>query len=769
MKKLSILSLSLLTLLCNGCIIDEVVTTGSISGVVKDAQTKGALENVSVALSPGGLSKLTGKDGAYAFGELEAKEYTLTFTKQEYISVSKESTVQARANNIVDISLVLEPVVPILKINHKSLDFGKDSETLSLEISNTGKGSLDWRIEQESSWFSCSPSAGSTGKEKSTVVVTVSRTQKEKGTYRQTFSIASNGGREDVTVTMEVAGANLAYEPLELDFGKLTTSLPLLLTNKGTNTINYTVETSNNWIIPEKTSGRITTTDKLNVLVSRESLSAGDYNGSLVLKSGNESYAIPVKMTISPNSKPVISINPVSEITTNSVTLSGVIADVGRSEITKHGFCLSASPNPTVSDLNFNLGDCSVPKSFEKIVSDLQPNTTYYAKAYAENSFGISYSAQISFTTPGIPVTDVSLNKTSLSLPAGSTEQLTATVSPSDASNKAVSWTSSDTRVATVSSTGLVTGVSNGSATITVTTADGNMKVNCYVTVTIPPIPVTDVLLNKTSLSLGIGATEQLTATVLPSNATDKKVRWSSSNLLVATVSSTGLVTGVSDGSATITVTTADGNKKATCNVSVISPISVTGVSLNKTSIPLGINATEQLTATVFPSNATNKNVSWESSNTTVASVSANGLVTGKAEGSATITVITQDGNKTATCTVTVTGEKGGTTGTLTWKLSNGTLTISGTGAMPHYSSNNNAPWSYYRESITNVIIGNGVANIGNLAFCYYYYYYNNTYNSYTNLKSITISNTVTKIGSYAFYGSSLESVTIPNSVTEIG
>jgi hypothetical protein len=268
--------------------------------------------------------------------------------------------------------------------------------------------------------------------------------------------------------------------------------------------------------------------------------------------------------------------------------------------------------------------------------------------------------------------------------------------------------------------------------------------------------------LNKTSLALTVGSTEQLNAIVSPSNATDQSVTWSSSNSSVATVSPTGLVTGISNGSATITVTTSDGNKQARCSVSVTIPsVSVIGVSLNKTSLSLGIGATEQLTATVSPSNAADKNVRWDCSNPNVASVSSNGLVTGKAEGLATIVVATQDGNNTATCTVTVTDEKGGTTGTLTWKLSGGTLTISGTGAMPHYGSNY-APWNNYRQSITNIIIENGVTNIGNYAFGDSSYYY-------TNLKFVTIANTVTKIGNYAFYYSSLEAVTIPNSVTGIG
>ena len=164
---------------------------------------------------------------------------------------------------------------------------------------------------------------------------------------------------------------------------------------------------------------------------------------------------------------------------------------------------------------------------------------------------------------------------------------------------------------------------------------------------------VTGVSLNKTSTTIEKGKSETLTATVAPSNATNKSVTWSSSNTNVATVSN-GVVTAKSAGTATITVKTADGSKTATCKVTVKNPtVSVTGVSLNKTSTTIETGKSETLTATVTPSNATNKSVTWSSSNTNVATVS-NGVVTAKSVGTATITVKTADGSKTATCTITV-------------------------------------------------------------------------------------------------------------------
>jgi uncharacterized repeat protein (TIGR02543 family) len=167
-------------------------------------------------------------------------------------------------------------------------------------------------------------------------------------------------------------------------------------------------------------------------------------------------------------------------------------------------------------------------------------------------------------------------------------------------------------------------------------------------------VSVTGVSLNKSSTTVIVGGKETLTATVAPNNATNKNVTWSSSDATKATVSN-GEITAIAAGSAVITVTTADGNKTATCNVTVsATAVAVTGVSLNKSSTSITVGETEILTATITPSGATNQNVNWSSSNTAVATVNG-GTVTAVSAGSATITVSTVDGNRTATCSVTVT------------------------------------------------------------------------------------------------------------------
>jgi len=253
-----------------------------------------------------------------------------------------------------------------------------------------------------------------------------------------------------------------------------------------------------------------------------------------------------------------------------------------------------------------------------------------------------------------IPVTGVTLDKDKLELDQGTTAQLKATVLPENATNKNVTWSSSDESIATVDQNGNVIAKNPGTATITVTTEDGSKTDTCEVIVTENTIHVTSVTLDKDKLELVQGKNTQLKATVLPENATNKNVTWSSSDESITTVDQNGNVTAKNPGTATIHVTTDDGGYTAYCVVTVSAKIPVTGVTLDKDKLELAQGGTGQLTAYVLPENATNKKVIWSSSDLSIASVDQNGNVTAKTVGNVTITVTTDDGGYTATCDVTV-------------------------------------------------------------------------------------------------------------------
>ena len=250
-----------------------------------------------------------------------------------------------------------------------------------------------------------------------------------------------------------------------------------------------------------------------------------------------------------------------------------------------------------------------------------------------------------------IPVTGVTLDKEETGLVEGEEVTLVATLAPENATEKTVEWSSSDKKVATVKD-GKVTAVAPGTATITVKTVDGSKTATCKVTVEKKGIPVNKVTLNKTSQTLEIGSEVTLVATVSPSNATNKKLTWSSSNSEVATVDQNGKVKAVKAGTASITVTTEDGGKKATCAVTVNNK-AVSTITLNKSSLSLKETQTAQLTATISPANATDQTLTWTSSNNSVAVVDKTGKVTALKAGTATITAKSSN-NKTATCSVTV-------------------------------------------------------------------------------------------------------------------
>ena len=262
----------------------------------------------------------------------------------------------------------------------------------------------------------------------------------------------------------------------------------------------------------------------------------------------------------------------------------------------------------------------------------------------------------VTVTASNIAVASVAMNPVTASIAVGGTSQLTGSISPANATNQGKTWSSSNTAVATVSTSGVVTGLSAGTATVTVKTLDGAKTATCAVTVTASNIAVASVAMNPITASIAVGATRQLTGSISPTNATNKAKTWSSSNTAVATVSASGVVTGVKVGTATITVKTLDGAKTATCAVTVTaSNIAVASVAMNPITASIAVGGTRQLTGSISPTNASNQGKTWLSSNTAVATVSTSGLVRAVSAGTATVTVKTLDGAKTATCLVTVT------------------------------------------------------------------------------------------------------------------
>ena len=247
-----------------------------------------------------------------------------------------------------------------------------------------------------------------------------------------------------------------------------------------------------------------------------------------------------------------------------------------------------------------------------------------------------------------IPVSSVSISQPAAEMIEGETVQLQATVLPADATDKKVIWASSKQSVATITDKGLVTAIAEGTSTVTATA--GGKTATCQITVSKRVVEVTSVTLNKETLELVEGGEETLTATVLPENATDKTVEWSSSSPDIASVDG-GKVSAIKEGDAVITAKA--GTKSATCKVVVTkSFIAVESIELDTTTLELAEGETSILVATVRPHNATDKTVTWVSSDDSVVTVDNDGKVKAIKEGKAAI--VAKAGEKTAKCEVTV-------------------------------------------------------------------------------------------------------------------
>ena len=391
-----------------------------------------------------------------------------------------------------------------------------------------------------------------------------------------------------------------------------------------------------------------------------------------------------------------------------------------------------------------------------------------------------------------VPTDSVTLDKTSLELPVGDSYTLTATVKPDNAADKNVIWSSSDQSVASVTN-GKVTALKQGTATI-IAECSGK-KAECKVTVT---VPVSGISLDRSELSIAVGESTTLTATITPADATDKTVTWASSKPDIASVDK-GTIKALKAGTATITAEC--NGKKAECKVTVTVPI--TGISLDKSELTLAVGEVSTLKATVTPSDATDKSITWTSSNTSVATVKG-GTITALKGGTTTITA--ECGGKKAECKVVVTIPVSGiyldketlsiavgetstlkatitpanaTNQTITWTSSNegivkvneGTVkgVQSGTATITAVNSGFSASCSVTVTMADNVITYTSTDGKVVTPYNIYAFGVNIISNEYTDgLGTIVFDGPVTMIGSCAFEECKLKTICLPNTVTRI-
>ena len=262
-----------------------------------------------------------------------------------------------------------------------------------------------------------------------------------------------------------------------------------------------------------------------------------------------------------------------------------IIMPVNKGSATDQAYLrIYTSTMPTDYRITTLMHDCQYRLSvaWQNVGYNQPTHASYYigsvALATDESGNTLNYLApavpytKVTYSAPEqVAVTGMTLEKKSIEVEKGKTETINAIITPENATRKGITWTSSDTNVATVTN-GVVKGISAGTATITATTKDGNFTDTCEVTVM--QNAVTGIRISEKLIDLGMGYKKQITATVMPDDATDKSVEWTSENPEIATVSGNGTITGKSYGRTVITATTTDGGYTAKCVVRV-KPIDV--------------------------------------------------------------------------------------------------------------------------------------------------------------------------------------------------
>lgn len=272
--------------------------------------------------------------------------------------------------------------------------------------------------------------------------------------------------------------------------------------------------------------------------------------------------------------------------------------------------------------------------------------TTEYASSlyitYNPETNEVKYRLKVS-------VGGISCTFAGIQIETGEVREISYSIYPKTAENTNVKFESDDTSVVTVDEAGVVVGINPGTANVTLTTEDGGFKDVCEVLVV--KAAVSRVSLGATSKNISVGESATLTAKILPQNAYNKNCTWTSDDENVVTVND-GVITGISAGSAKVTVTTEDGNKSASCNV-VVSDVAVSGISISQSEIYMIEGNTQSLTAAVVPANATDKRITWSSDDKNIATVN-DGIVKATGQGTTKIRAVSADGGYEAVCVVNV-------------------------------------------------------------------------------------------------------------------
>ena len=291
-------------------------------------------------------------------------------------------------------------------------------------------------------------------------------------------------------------------------------------------------------------------------------------------------------------------------------------------------------------------------------------NGTVIVTATAADGGGAKTTKTIAISNQNIIIQSITIIGNDSIIIRNGFNQLSTQVLPNNATNKQVIWSISDTNLAFITQTGLVTVKANGTVIVTATAADGGgAKATKNITISSQNINIQYITINGNDSIIIRNGFNQLSTQVLPNNATNKQVIWSINDTSLATITQTGLVTAKANGTVIVTATAADGSgAKATKTITISNQnINIQSITINGNDSIIIRNGFNQLSTQVLPNNATNKQVIWSISDTNLATISQTGMLTAKANGTVIVTATAADGGGAkATKTITISNQNVG-------------------------------------------------------------------------------------------------------------
>ncbi len=387
------------------------------------------------------------------------------------------------------VKINVSKVVPELKVEPKKIDFGIEKEQIPFTIKNNNPTlPMDWVIEkpEDVNWLSLSATEGKDLTDNSEVIIiSVDRnklTEEKKYTTILTVKSTNGGGNALINIEIEKRNPRLSVSPETVDLGNNLSEKNIMLINSANvGTIKYNATSNENWITLTNSSGTLNKGDTLTlkITVSRIGLSEGQYSGTVEITSDANNITVNVNMEVIEEQAPIVNNLQYTNITHNSVSVSAALTNIGTSHVTAHGFCWSTiNLNPTIDDIKMDLGAINTTQDFNRVISNLSPNTKYYIRAYATNNNGTSYSQTATITT----FNNLTLETNELVLAVN--KQATVAVETGNGSYKARSDNTDIAATSVDDSNITISGIDEGSTTITVTDKQTNQDATISVTIT---------------------------------------------------------------------------------------------------------------------------------------------------------------------------------------------------------------------------------------------------------------------------------------------